>query len=78
MFVDLVEEEKEKLKTWDEFVESVPLIVKERSDFERLINEGKAIIKRDAESGLDQLEVNQRYEFIQEIVAGAYKKKIAV
>lgn len=64
--------------TWEDFVDTLPLVMKTGREYSVRIEKGKAIIKRDAEAGLDQEEVSKRHLFIQEIVRSAYAKGFQV
>jgi len=72
-----IETPKQILPSWRDFLDDMP-ILKTQQDFIDTIGIGKAIIKQDAEAGLEQSEVDTRYEFIQEIIRNAYAKKIQV
>lgn len=63
---------------WDDWKLDIPNVPETQSDYLTILAVGKRIIKRDAEAGLDPVEVQNRHAYLQEIVASAYRRGFQV
>lgn len=64
--------------SWDDWKSDIPNVPEGQLDYLIILAVGKRIVKRDAEAGLDPVEVQNRHAYLQEIVASAYRRSFQV